>query len=113
MDLSDGLADAITQVAAASGTGAVLDASALPIHPGASRWFESQGRDPVLASVAGGDDYELLLAVSPRRGGRLRAAIREARGLTVTRIGELTAERDVVLRRDGRTQPLPPGFVHF
>ena len=31
----------------------------------------------------------------------------------VTRIGELTAGKAVVLRRNGREEPLPAGFVHF
>jgi thiamine-monophosphate kinase len=113
MDLSDGLADAVAQVAAASGTGATIDAEALPIHAGASRWFLSRGKDPVTASIAGGEDYELLFAVPRRAGGRLRTAISQGRGVAVTRIGELTAGKAVVLRRDGREEPLPAGFVHF
>ena len=34
MDLSDGLADAVRQLAEASGTGARIEAAALPVHPG-------------------------------------------------------------------------------
>lgn len=113
MDLSDGLADAVTQIAEASGTGARIDADALPIHSGARNWFESLGIDPVMASVAGGDDYELLFAVPKRIGGRLKTAISQGRGVPVTRIGELTSGRAVVLSRDGRDEPLPRGFVHF
>jgi hypothetical protein len=39
--------------------------------------------------------------------------VREARGLAITRIGELTADRSVGLLRNGRLEPLPSGFVHF
>jgi len=113
MDLSDGLADAVTQVAGQSGTGAVIDAAALPIHPGAARWFSSRGRDAVDASLAGGDDYELLFAVPARFAGRFRNVIRHGEGVPVTRIGELTSTRQIVMNRDGRTEPLPAGFVHF
>ena len=113
MDLSDGLADAVRQVAEASGTGATIDASALPVHPGASRWFMARGRDPISSAIAGGDDYELLFAVSPKRGGRLRAVRRESRGIPLTRIGELTVGPEIVLVRDGRQEPLPAGFSHF
>ncbi|MCA1559171.1 MAG: thiamine-phosphate kinase [Acidobacteria bacterium] len=112
MDLSDGLADAVAQVAEASGTGARIDADTLPVHEGARRWFDSRREDPIGAAVAGGDDYELLFAVSPRMRGRLKSVIREAR-VPVTCIGALTAEVGVALVRNGRPEPLPRGFVHF
>jgi thiamine-monophosphate kinase len=113
MDLSDGLADAITQVAGACGTGASIDVSKLPVHAGARAWFVARGLDPVTAALAGGDDYELLFTVPKRKRGRLRAVIREARGVAVTCIGELTAESDVVLVRDGSREAMPVGFAHF
>jgi thiamine-monophosphate kinase len=113
MDLSDGLADAVQQVAAACGAGARIDASAIPVHPGAAQWFEGRGLDPLAASVAGGDDYELLFAVAHRRRGGLRLVQRQARGLALTRIGELTAEPGVRLERDGVQVSMPEGFAHF
>ena len=113
LDLSDGLGDAVRQLAEASGTGAVIDAGALPIHPGAAAWFQRQGKDPVAAAIAGGDDYELLFAAPKKSGGRLRALQRHARGVPITRVGELTEIPDIVLRRDGIDSPLPRGFAHF
>lgn len=113
MDLSDGLADAVRQVAEASGTGARIDASLVPINPAGSKWLAAAGQDPVAAAVAGGDDYELLFAVPGRTRGRLKTVVREARGVPITRIGELTADPAVGLVRDGRLEPLPAGFVHF
>jgi thiamine-monophosphate kinase len=113
MDLSDGLADAVRQLVEASGTGARIDAAAVPIPPAAARWFASRGADPVTAAFAGGDDYELLFTVPPRRRGRFRNALQEGRGLDVTRIGELTPAGEIVLLKDGAAQPLPEGFTHF
>jgi thiamine-monophosphate kinase len=113
MDLSDGLADAIRQVAEASGTGAIVDASTLPIHPGAARWFGSRGRDAVAASLSGGDDYELLFAVPHRRRGRVRLVQQQGRGVPLTPIGELTADRALVVKREDVSEPMPSGFVHF
>jgi thiamine-monophosphate kinase len=113
MDLSDGLADAVTQMAKAGGTGARIDAATLPLHPAALRWFSADGQDPVMSSVAGGDDYELLFAVPRRSHGRLEAVVRESRGVPITCIGELTADSAVGLVRDGKLEPLPAGFVHF
>ena len=84
MDLSDGLADALRQVAAASGVrrdGSMPEL--LPIDPGARAWWASRGIDPVAAAVKGGDDYELLFAVPARRaaaryGQRAAARFRSA-----------------------------------
>jgi thiamine-monophosphate kinase len=67
MDLSDGLADAVIQLASSSGTGATIDASRLPIPEAATGVFLDRGLDPVRAAVAGGDDYELLFSVPERR----------------------------------------------
>ena len=113
MDLSDGLADAVRQIAGASGTGATIDAELLPIPGSVRQWFGGRGEDPVRASVAGGDDYELLFTVPPRRRGRLRSALRHARGVPVTQIGEVTAGPEIVLVTARGPEPLPEGFRHF
>ncbi len=113
MDLSDGLADAVRQIATASGTGAAIDAAALPIPAAARGWFRRAGLDPIVSAAAGGDDYELLFAVPRRARGRLATVIRQARGIPITRVGRLTKEPDTVIVRDGVPEPLPPGFVHF
>ena len=114
MDLSDGLADALTQVAAASGCGVRIDAAMLPIDPDAAAWWRGQGVDPVSRALTGGDDYELLFAVPRRGGGRLRAARRHAAEPALTRIGEFTKHAgQLVVERDGVAEPLPAGFEHF
>jgi thiamine-monophosphate kinase len=113
MDLSDGLADAVRQIAETSGTGALIDSAALPIEPAAAAWFREQGVDPVTAAVSGGDDYELLFTVPRTFKGRLRAVKSEARGLPLTKVGELTAGRDLLLARAVGTELLPQGFRHF
>jgi thiamine-monophosphate kinase len=112
MDLSDGLADAVRQIADASGVSAIVEAEDLPIEPEARRWFESRGADPVLEAIAGGDDYELLVAVRPRTRRRLAAAHRHG-GVALTRIGVGAAGGGVVLRRGGASEPMPRGYAHF
>ena len=112
IDLSDGLADAVHQLAAASRAGAVVDAAAVPLEPGARRWFEQHGRDPLAAGLAG-EDYELLFTAPARAARRLAAIGRMARGVPLTRIGVVTRARGVVLRRAGADTPLPDGYEHF
>jgi thiamine-monophosphate kinase len=114
MDLSDGLADAVRQVAAMSGTGARIDAGSLPIPEAALKVFQEWRTEPVRAAAAGGDDYELLLAVSPKKRRALEAVARMSRGVPITRIGELTADRALRLARSGHEEEgLPEGFAHF
>ena len=113
MDLSDGLADAVTQIAQASRSGARIEASSIPMSRAGSDWLAAVGQDPLMTCIAGGDDYELLFAVPRRTAGRLKAVIREARGVPITRIGELTPDLTVGLARDRHLEPLPPGFTHF
>lgn len=113
MDLSDGLADAVRQVAEASGLGARIDGESLPIPACAREWFLSRGEDPVVRAAEGGDDYELLFAAPKRSRGRIATVERQSRGLRFTRIGVLTPERELVLVDGGRAQPLPRGFAHF
>ena len=116
MDLSDGLADAVRQVAAASGCGARVDAAALPIEPGATAWWQGRGVDPVGAAIAGGEDYELLFAIPKRGGGRLRNVRKHVADPVMTRIGVFTkdpGELVVDRGRGGCDEALPQGYRHF
>jgi thiamine-monophosphate kinase len=114
IDLSDGLADALRQVASASEVGVRIDSEAVPVDAGAREWWTSRGVDPVSAAVAGGDDYELLFAVPPKSGGALRAIARHVADPPLTKIGVFTKDpRERVLARAGKENALPEGFEHF
>ena len=114
MDLSDGLADALRQVAAASGCGVRVDAGALPIEPAAAKWWTARGVDPITAAIAGGDDYELLFAVPARGGGRMRHVTRRVADPPLTKIGVFTKDAGaLVVERGGRDEELPLGYEHF
>ncbi len=114
MDLSDGLADAVHQVAAASQVGVRLDAALLPIDACARDWWNQRGTDPVIAALAGGDDYELLFAVPAKGAGRLRSVTRHVAEPVLTKVGVFTKHpHERVLIRDGHEDALPEGFEHF
>ena len=103
MDLSDGLADAVSQIARASECGIELNSEAIPIHPGARVWAASSGSDVNALVWSGGEDYELLFAVPKRRTRLFLSAIRQAGEVNVTEIGVCTKDRT----------SLPAGFDHF
>ena len=114
VDLSDGLADAVEQIARASMVGAKIDGDAVPVPDAARAWFERrEGRDGLEAALAGGDDYELLFTVPARRRRALASVMRLLAGLPCTRIGSITADRRLVVTRQGSTVALPAGFAHF
>ena len=99
IDLSDGLADGLHQIAAASHVGIILDEAAIPTADG------------VLELCS--DDYELLFTARPSWKGRLRAVKSQAGDLPITRIGTVTKDRRVVLRDTSGDRDLPSGFEHF
>jgi thiamine-monophosphate kinase len=113
VDLSDGLADGVRQLAAASGTGAIVDAAAIPIDAGATQWAAGTSQDPLEWALSGGEDYELLFAVSPRKRRALLAAVRRCPGVSITRVGRLTTEAGVWLETGHERRPLGSGFSHF
>ncbi len=114
MDTSDGLADALRQLAAASGVGVRVETATVPVSPAVALVAERLGADPQALTWSGGEDYELLFAV-PRRARRrfLHASGRKGLPL-VTRIGLCTKEPALVLVDGAGTETvLPGGFEHF
>ena len=93
--LSDRLS-ASQQIASASRVGAIVDAAEIPV-PQAAR--EVLGDGWLESAIAGGEDYELLFTSPPRRRRALAAVLQHAQGVTCTKIGRVTRERRLVLRR--------------
>jgi len=91
IDVSDGLAADLGNLCRASGTGAVIDAARLPLSPEVRRLPPSER---VRLAASGGEDYEVLFTVPPRRARRLEEAMRAA-GIRVTRIGALERGRRI------------------
>jgi thiamine-monophosphate kinase len=113
MDLSDGLADGVRQVAEASGVGMTIDATALPITNELREWAARSGEDPVDLALRGGDDFELLFTSRRSQGGRLKAVRRQLGDLPITRIGVVTRKPELLVREDQGERELPAGYEHF
>ena len=114
MDMSDGLADALHQVADASGVGIRIHAGLLPIEAAARAWWTDRGVDAVNAALTGGDDYELLIAVPARGAAALRAATRHAASPPLTRVGDVIKNRHArVIVRGEKEEEIPRGYEHF
>ncbi|MGH9201153.1 MAG: thiamine-phosphate kinase [Vicinamibacterales bacterium] len=114
IDLSDGLANALRQVATASGCGVRVEASSLPIDREARSWWTVKGVDPIRSAIVGGDDYELLFAVPKRSGRLLRAVQQRVADPPLTRIGVFTKDAsELVIDHNGKEEVLPQGYEHF
>ena len=88
MDISDGLSGDVPKLCAASGVGARINTAALPIS---SALFSAEGLLEQSAweiALAGGEDFELLLAVAPGDVEAVQAAV-TATGTALTPIGEV------------------------
>jgi len=88
MDISDGLAKDLGRLVQASGVGALVDTRRLPLTP-AFRTATAARADIFSDALAGGDDYEVLAAVSPDAAECFRMAA-SAASVLVTSIGEIT-----------------------
>jgi len=95
MDLSDGISSDLPKLCQASGVGAGLNERALPV-------VKIQAKDrrkkfnAIKFALDGGDDYELLFTVASKNVRQIPKAIAS---VPVTRIGEITADKRVVLAR--------------
>jgi thiamine-monophosphate kinase len=114
MDISDGLSLDLVEICSRSGTGAVIDALALPLDPRAAGLERARGGDALALALHGGEDYQLLLAVAPEDLGELSELAR-VWGVPVTAVGEFVEGEPVVWLRDGAGErPLVPGgHDHF
>jgi thiamine-monophosphate kinase len=113
MDLSDGLADGVRQIAKASSVGITLDAAAIPITAESREWLSRAGRDPVDVALRGGDDFELVFTCRPKQAGRLRHVRRHLGDLPITRIGVVTRAPRLLIKDERGERELPEGYEHF
>jgi thiamine-monophosphate kinase len=94
IDVSDGLLRDLHHLCAASRVGARLEIDRVPCSAAVRR------ADPMLA-LTGGEDYELLWTISPRRSSHMER-LRQKFDCTFTRIGQLMPRSYGIRIYDGR-----------
>lgn len=119
IDLSDGLAGDLPHLLRASGVGAELHASSIPVSRAArqpvNRPPRGSAKTPLEAALTDGEDFELLFAVASAQAVPLADAWRKQfPGLRLSCIGKITAEPGVRVRDRRGTTPLTVhGYTHF
>lgn len=111
MDSSDGLADAIVQICQASGVGAMLTRSTIPISPSLSQLFPATA---LASALYGGEDFELVLCLPELVAVELVENI----GNSAAIIGKIGRSPDLILIDDLTDDPpiyldQQSGFQHF
>lgn len=112
IDVSDGVASDVCHLCTESRVTIRVQASQIPLHPGAVVMGRLLDREPLDLALRGGEDYELLFAAAADPAPIINGA---APGLRVTRIGEvISGPAGATLHRaDGGDETLAGGFDHF
>ncbi len=115
IDCSDGLAADLGHVAAESGVGVKVWLPRLPVAPAAQRVAGALGLDPMKLAATGGEDYELLVTLSPEKLESLARDFSAATGTPLTPIGEIVPAAEGLQFLDALERPiaLGGGFDHF
>ena len=112
IDVSDGVAGDLAKLCRASSVAADIDVARVPLSDTARAAIAAE---PALLETAltGGDDYEIVLTLSPQKLAAFRAAA-EAAGVATTEIGLMRAGEDVRFLRDGKTLTFTrASYSHF
>lgn len=111
-DISDGLLIDAGRIATASGCAVGIELDRMPLS-NAFLAVRGDSRDSRLFAATAGDDYRLVLTVSPDRA-RAVAAIADRHRIGLTCVGACASGQGLTLRHEGRTIALPArlGYEH-
>jgi thiamine-monophosphate kinase len=111
IDLSDGLSSDIRHICLASGVGARIFADQIPFDSEISR-SQLQTSQKLQLALSGGEDYELLFTVSPKKISKLE---KELKNHLISKIGEITATVGMVefITNQKSIRLKPEGYSHF
>jgi thiamine-monophosphate kinase len=113
MDISDGLAFSLCEIAKASKTGFLVYEDKIPVDEDVKKVSEALGISTREMVFHKGGDYELLFTISPERYDEMHEKMKKI-GTDVIVIGEITREGREILNLNGEREDLEPrGYESF
>jgi thiamine-monophosphate kinase len=111
IDSSDGLAWCLYELSSKSGVG--FSITGLPVADEVRRFAEFNGLDPYELALYGGEEYELVVTVNPKKWIEAESAVENVGG-SLLPIGKATREQDVLFDLDGEKHVIEArGYEHF
>lgn len=111
IDSSDGLAWSLHELARMSGVGFLVNS--VPIADEVRRFAEFNRLDPLELALYGGEEYELVVTVKPKRWIEAETVV-EAMGGCLLPIGKVTRDRQVLVDVKGEKRVVEArGWEHF
>jgi thiamine-monophosphate kinase len=112
MDISDGLSTDLLRMAERSHCAAVIEE--VPVARSACEMARARGEDPQGYALAGGEDFELLVAVNARALGYLRSRFQKHFKRPLLPIGHFREGSGLLVSKGGREEVLEPtGWDHL
>jgi len=111
IDSSDGLAWSLHELARINDVGFVINN--VPVADEVRRFAEFNGLDPSELALYGGEEYELVVIIKPKRWTDAEMAVKSVGG-NLLPIGKATRNREVLLDVNGEKSPIAyRGWEHF
>jgi thiamine-monophosphate kinase len=114
IDISDGVATDLYHICQASGVGARINWSGVPVSPRVQAAAPHLGRDPLDLALTGGEDYHLLFTCLPSQAGGLPQAFTRAGLAPPLLLGHIVSGDGVILETPaGEVDISGRGYDHF
>jgi thiamine-monophosphate kinase len=113
IDITDGLAANLWQLARESRVKLIIDHAKVPVHPLVQKFAVRHGFNTDDFVLFGGEDFELLFTLKSQCLTRVKRALKRV-GTSMTVVGEVLKGKGVYLEKDSEMRELPDrGYEHF